>query len=162
MNHKFLFESPEAFDDFHRVESLYFMCMDARFEIHSQMFKKHLGRGGYDRQILAGGIIGLFAEEYGIPSPGEFLLFSADFAVKYHGVKEVILVEHDDCGAYKSGLAFKLNKSRDQVTAEDIKSEQEKNLPRARELILKIHPELKVLLVRCCLEGGRVKFYEYS
>lgn len=160
MDYKLLFESPEKFKDMREVETLFFLCMDARFEEHSNLFKKFLGRKGYDRHIVAGGIIGLFAEEYGLPSPRNFYLFTENFAEKYHHIKEVILVEHDDCGAYKSALANKLKKDRASVTPEEIKNEQEINLQRAKQCFLRINPRLAILMVRACLEEGKVRFYE--
>jgi hypothetical protein len=160
-----LFASPAEFSDFHEVEALYYFCMDARFRKQSADFKNFLGRASYDRQIAAGGSLVFFAEEYGLPPVKDFMLFSADFARQYHHVREIILCDHDDCGAYRSVLAQKLRKERSEVTLDEIKREQEMNLLRARELLAARYPGVKVTLVRAAFaddDKRRVAFYELN
>lgn len=162
MEYKLLYTSDHEFEDKHDIHSLYYFCMDARFQSESQEFKNFLHRDSYDRQIVAGGSLVFFTEEYCLPPAKDFMLFSADFAQQYHHIKEIILCDHDDCGAYRSVLAAKLGKDREDVTLDEIKAEQERNLVRAKEMLSAHYPEIKITIVRAVFDSERkhVQFFE--
>ena len=157
-----MYTSKGKFQDKHEIQTLYYFCMDARFQNESHDFKNFLSRDSYDRQIVAGGSLVFFAEEYGLPPAKDFMLFSADFAQQYHHIKEIIICDHDDCGAYKSVLAAKLGKDRKDVTLDEIKAEQERNLVRTKEMLSAHYPEISIIIVRAVLDSERkhVQFFE--
>lgn len=159
-----LYTSESEFHNIHDIHTLYYFCMDARFSNASQAFKNFLHRDSYDRQIVAGGSLVFFAEEYGMPPVKDFMLFTADFAQQYHHIKEIILCDHDDCGAYRSALAVKLGKDRKDVTLDEIKAEQERNLVRAKEMLSAHYPEIQIIIVRAVFdsEEKHVQFFELT
>jgi carbonic anhydrase len=54
-------------------------------------------RGKYDQLILAGASLGAVHK----PEWMTTFLDQLGFAIKEHGVKEVLILDHRDCGAYK-------------------------------------------------------------
>lgn len=83
------------------VPLLMLTCMDSRYphRIIQTMDSRGL-RGKYDQLILAGASLGIVHKrEWEIT-----FLDQLGFAIKEHGVKEVMILDHRDCGAYKKLL----------------------------------------------------------
>jgi hypothetical protein len=84
----------------HEVEVLVLTCMDFRLVNESAfLFNEHGLTNKYDQIILAGGTLGVATDKY--PAWAETFWNHLDLAIKLHGVKRVIAVDHRDCGAYK-------------------------------------------------------------
>jgi len=61
-----------------------------------------------------------------------------DISVKLHHIKQVILIHHEECGAYGNESTFKRH---------------EADLKKARDVILAKHPDLQVDLYYLTLSG---------
>lgn len=77
-------------------------CMDFRFVSGIRDFLKALGYAeGYDLVAAAGAAKNL-VDPYDSTDP-EFVLRQIEIAKKLHGITDVILINHLDCGAYGTG-----------------------------------------------------------
>ncbi|MBI2009868.1 MAG: hypothetical protein HYS86_01685 [Candidatus Chisholmbacteria bacterium] len=74
----------------HTCKTVVVTCIDFRFqpEIHRWVEEKY-GEGGFDRVAYAGGVKSL-----------ETILEQIKLARKLHHIDTVVLVNHEDCGAY--------------------------------------------------------------
>lgn len=74
----------------HNCEAIIITCIDYRLQefINDWIYKRFNGRP-YDRVALGGGIFDTF-----------YVLRQIEISVKLHHVKKVILINHEDCGAY--------------------------------------------------------------
>ena len=84
-----------------KIPLLMLTCMDSRYphRILETMDSKGL-RGKYDQLILAGASLGVVHKREWTTT----FLDQLGFAIKEHGVKEVLILDHRDCGAYKKLL----------------------------------------------------------
>jgi carbonic anhydrase len=82
------------------TEALLLSCMDFRLmdEIERYMSGRGL-RDKYDHVILAGASLGAITDEY--PAWNQTFWDHLDIAIKLHNIREVIIMDHRDCGAYK-------------------------------------------------------------
>ena len=83
------------------IPLLLLTCMDSRYphRIIQTMDSKGL-RGKYDQLILAGASLGIVHKREWRTT----FLDQLGFAIKEHGVTEVLILDHRDCGAYKKLL----------------------------------------------------------
>jgi carbonic anhydrase len=83
------------------IPLLMLTCMDSRYphRIIQIMDSKGL-RGKYDQLILAGASLGVVHKREWTTT----FLDQLAFAIKEHGVREVLILDHRDCGAYKKLL----------------------------------------------------------
>ncbi|MCQ2817377.1 MAG: hypothetical protein MJ252_08950 [archaeon] len=85
----------------HKAKAFVVTCMDFRF-IPDAL--EHLKEKGYelshDMFVLAGVSLGLNQTTY--PEWGKALINHIEISKKLHHIEEVILVDHMDCGAYKT------------------------------------------------------------
>lgn len=74
----------------HTCTALVISCIDFRIQrCVEEWARKNLGEGNYDRVALAGGV-----------KNRDVILGQVDISVRLHGIKKVILMNHEDCGAY--------------------------------------------------------------
>lgn len=74
----------------HFCSTLLVSCIDFRIQrIVEEWARERLGERQYDRVAVAGGVKDL-------PS----ILKQIDLSVKLHNIKKVVLMNHEDCGAY--------------------------------------------------------------
>lgn len=75
----------------HRTEAIVVTCIDFRFQEYIDRWLKKAFRRKYmfDRVALAGSIFDLDA-----------ILTQVDLSHSLHGIQHVILINHEDCGAY--------------------------------------------------------------
>jgi len=97
-------------------------------------------RGKYDQMILAGASLGVVHERHWQRTFFDHLAF----AIKEHGVSQVLILDHRDCGAYR-----KLR--RPPVTPDDPKKEKEAHIETSEAAIKAIHKTFPRLPVRCLL-----------
>jgi len=103
--------------------------------------------GDSDEVSVAGGIKDLLGEAK------DFLLKQIEIAKRLHGIKRVILVAHEDCGAYGGKKAF---------TNEEAEfSKHKEDLVKAKEIILTKFPDLEVdfVFARIKEENGKNKIW---
>ncbi len=73
-----------------RCEALIITCKDWRFQhFFDQWIGENLGYGNYDRVGFAGGV-----------KSWDILMSQVETARRLHDIRRVILVNHEDCGAY--------------------------------------------------------------
>lgn len=74
----------------HTTDAIVVHCIDFRFQkFVSDWLDKNLGDLHYDRVALAGGIFDLYT-----------ILKQVSISDRLHKIKKVILLNHEDCGAY--------------------------------------------------------------
>jgi len=72
------------------TDALIVHCIDFRLQAHLNLWLvEHVGEGNYDRVAFAGGVLDF-----------ETVFRQIQLARQLHEVKRVILVNHEDCGAY--------------------------------------------------------------
>ena len=88
-------------------EALVVHCMDYRLQKSlNDWLDKNPGAGQYDRVAIAGGALDIYS-----------VLKQVELAVRVHGIRKVILVNHEDCRAYGSAGTFERHKT-DLIEAE--------------------------------------------
>jgi len=82
------------------VEALVLSCMDYRLvnEV-GFLLNEHGLVNKYDQVTMAGATLGMASDKY--PAWAETFWMHLDLAIKLHGVKRVIAINHRDCGAFK-------------------------------------------------------------
>lgn len=112
----------------HTCDALVVSCIDFRFQkyIH-KWFNKNLRNKTYDYVGFAGGTKDL-------PT----IMRQLGISVRLHHISQVVLMHHEDCGAYGKESTY-TNHVRD--------------LKKAEKTILKSHPKLKVDLYYIHLDG---------
>ncbi|MDD5144993.1 MAG: hypothetical protein PHW72_02625 [Candidatus Pacebacteria bacterium] len=78
-----------------------------------------------------------------------FLMEEVESSVNLHDIKEVILCNHTDCGAYGKFSSF-----------EEERAFHKKEMQEAKELILAKYPYLKVRMVLGVIDTGEVRLEE--
>jgi carbonic anhydrase len=65
-------------------------CIDFRLQKYlDPWLREHFGHGNYDRVSLAGGVYDFYT-----------ILKQVEISDRLHKIKKVILINHEDCGAY--------------------------------------------------------------
>ena len=76
-------------------------CIDFRFQKYiDPWLQKHFGHDNYNRVSLAGGVFDI-----------ETILKQVEISDKLHKIKKVILINHEDCGAYGDAGNYDRHKS---------------------------------------------------
>lgn len=112
----------------HICNAILVTCMDFRFQKYIEDWaNKNLGEKNYDRVAWAGGVYDI-----------DGILNQVRLSKKLHDVKKVVLINHEDCGAYgKEGTP--------QRHTEDLEN--------ARAKIKQLHPDLEVEAYYLHLDG---------
>lgn len=77
----------------HKCGALVVTCIDFRIQSFvNDWIKDHVGEGNFDRVSLAGGVF-----------DREVIASQVDTAKRLHDIDKVILMNHEDCGAYGEG-----------------------------------------------------------
>lgn len=129
------------------VEALVLSCMDFRLvnEV-GFLLNEHGLVNKYDQVILAGATLGVTTDKY--PAWAETFWTHLDLAIKLHGVKRVIAINHRDCGAFK--LAF----GKDYGQAPDEETEiHTKVMTDFKDAVKRKHPSIEVELLLMWLDG---------
>jgi len=88
-------------------EALVVHCMDYRLQKYlNDWLNKNPGIGNYDRVAIAGGVLDIY-----------FVLKHIELTVRLHKIRKVILVNHENCGAYGPEGTFERHKA-DLIEAE--------------------------------------------
>lgn len=132
----------------HKCSTLIIHCLDFRFIPDLKKFLTDEGlMGDSDEISVAGAIKDLLGEAR------DFLLKQIDISTRLHGINRVILVAHEDCGAYGGKRAF----SSDEAEF----SKHKEDLAKAKEIILTKFPDLEVdfVFARIREEDGKNKIW---
>ena len=128
----------------HEAKALVYSCMDFRLLDDIVTFMNEKGfNNNYDQFILAGCSLAFVNEKF--KQWRKTARDHLDLAIKLHKVREVICIEHDQCGAYK-------------MCYPDMKPGDERqfhieNVVKFEQKIKKSHPELKVHAFLMNLDG---------
>ena len=127
------------------AEAMVYSCMDFRLLDDIVMFMDKKGyNNNYDQFILAGCSLAFSNEK--LKAWRKIAREHLDISMRLHKIKEVICIEHDECGAYK-------------MYYPDMKSGDEKqyhieNVIKFEKKIKKTHPELIVNAYLMNLDGS--------
>lgn len=109
--------------DSHKAERIVITCIDFRLQEHiNNWIARNFQPKTFDRVALAGGVRNLNA-----------ILEQIDIAVRLHHIKKVVLINHQDCGAYGQEN-FPDSKFEHNKHALDLKNAKEKINERFTEL----------------------------
>ncbi len=112
----------------HNAEAIVITCIDFRLqEAINSWISENFTSKTFDRVAFAGGVKNL-----------DIILGQIDIAVRLHHIKKVVLINHEDCGAYgEAGTAEK--------HAEDLRT--------AKNRIKEIHSDLNIETFYLHLDG---------
>ena len=129
------------------ADALLLSCMDYRLVGETERYMAGRGmRGKYDHVVLAGASLGAVTDTY--PDWGRTFWEHLDVAIQLHQIHKVMVLDHRDCGAYKTILGQDLAANRTRET--DVHGTQLRAL---RTEIRKRHKELDVELLLMALDG---------
>jgi carbonic anhydrase len=129
------------------TDALLLTCMD--FRLTDDIVRYMDGRGmtdRYDHVVLAGGSLGALTDKYG--EWGKTFRDHLQVAIDLHQIHQVIIMDHRDCGAYKTILG--------EDFAKDPARETEVHARYLAELAAEIrasHPDLAVETLLMNLDG---------
>ena len=109
-------------------------CIDFRFQKYlDSWLQKHFGHGKYDRVSLAGSMFDF-----------ESVMRQIEISDRLHKIKKVILINHEDCGAYGAEENYERHKT---------------DLEKAERKVEALFPDLDVEIYYLHLDG---KFEQMS
>lgn len=134
----------------HHCEAIVFSCIDFRFWRECAEFvDKGLGIRSFDFPSLPGSAKALL-EEY--PNGG-VIWQCVSVPLELHAARKVVIINHEDCGAYGGSKVFEEDAAREQAFHEE-------ELRKARKMILADFPDKEVILAyaRLADNGSAVEF----
>ena len=118
----------------HHCQTLVIHCMDFRFHSAIRDWLVSLGlKDQYDLVSLAGATKGLVEKD---AASTEIIIKQIDISQRLHGISEVYIMHHLDCGAYGGHKAF------DSIQAEHDK--QVADMATSKKIITDKFPQLQV------------------
>lgn len=122
----------------HHCQALILLCIDFRFwQTTLEFVKNKLKIKSFDILALAGGAKSLASPTKKIYQ--QTVLGNIKISVDLHQIQKIILVNHQDCGAYGGSQRFKSLK--EEITF------RQKELQKAKKFLSKIYPKLKVIKI---------------
>ncbi|MBI4363564.1 MAG: hypothetical protein HY545_01825 [Candidatus Doudnabacteria bacterium] len=86
----------------HKAQAIVLSCIDFRFRNAVNQFVEQLGISDFDLKSDAGGVKQIVEKT----SAGDWILKNFEIAFDLHDVERVILINHEDCGAYGGSKKF--------------------------------------------------------
>lgn len=131
----------------HKAKALVITCMDFRLIDDAVIYLNKIGyTNNYDEFILAGASLGYNQKIYSEWS--KTLDMHIELAKKLHDIKEIIVIDHMSCGAYK--IFYK----RENISEADEIELHKQNFAIFKETINNKYPELKVTSLLMKLDGS--------
>ena len=119
----------------HTCKALILHCIDFRLGAAIKNYLEGLSLlGEADIVSVAGAVKNLVSPA--LPTDAEFVLRQIDLSKRLHGIAEVILINHTDCGAYGGRQAFRSDEEEYEKHSSDLK--------KAKEMILAQFPGLEI------------------
>lgn len=130
-----------------KANTLLLSCMDYRLmdEVERYMLRRGLYHN-YDHIVLAGASLGAITDKY--PQWSKTFWDHLDLSVKLHGVHTVMIMDHRDCGAYKTLLGEDFFQNPQRET-----SEHATKLMKLKAMILEKYPSIAVETLLMNLTG---------
>ena len=130
------------------TDALLLNCIDYRLTGKTTAYMNGQGLAGrYDQMILAGGALGALTPKF--PDWGRTFRQHLDLAIELHHIREVIVIDHRDCGAYKVLLGK--DYASDPPAETRIHAEM---LHKLSHQIHRAHPKLAIRLGLMALDGS--------
>ena len=131
----------------HKAKALVITCMDFRLIDDAVYYLNKIGyTNNYDEFILAGASLGYNQTVYSAWT--ETLDNHIGLAKKLHDIKEIIVIDHMSCGAYK------IFYNKESITENDEIELHKQNFKIFKQTINKKYPELKVTTLLMKLDGS--------
>ncbi|MGL5034683.1 MAG: carbonic anhydrase [Microcystaceae cyanobacterium] len=130
----------------HQAQALVLTCIDFRFVGWEQDFLQQQFKGQYDLVSLAGASLALT----GFPHAAEAETFwdQLELSRNLHQIKTVIIVDHQDCGAYANKIDSTL--AQDPVREKQVHRQY---LQQAGQAIQDRYPDLEIILYFLTLDN---------
>lgn len=107
----------------HTCQALAIHCIDFRFQRYLNDYLEGRFPGEYDRVVVAGGVKNLLLEQ-------------CEVSVRLHSPKTIVLIQHEDCGAYGGSKEF--------TDLEAEKAFQKQELQKAEQTLKNAFPDIMV------------------
>ena len=134
----------------HKAKAIVITCMDFRLIDDAVRYLDNIGyNNNYDEFILAGASLGYNQKKY--TAWTETLDTHIELAENLHEIKEVIVIDHMYCGAYKIFYNKKSISRNEEIEL------HKQNLLAFEKSINKKYPKLKVKTLLMDLDGTMVK-----
>ena len=118
----------------HHCEAIVVTCMDFRLQgFFEKWLNETIGPGQYDRVSYAGGV-----------KNWEAIFPQIEISRRLHGIKKVVLINHEDCGAYGE-------EGNPKRHADDLRA--------ARTKVIAVYPDLTVESYYATLDGHFERVY---
>lgn len=128
-------------------------CMDYRlFDATIELLKKDCKVDAFDHTILAGASLGFNQNDYKYWK--QTLINHIDLAIKLHKIKKIVVIDHEDCGAYK--LAYPHLKDYPECE----RKYHIKNIHKFIKNISKMYPDLHYSGYLLSLDGSYERIYQ--
>ena len=138
MELKELSKATKPFADGHEAGSLFFACCDFRMRQQVNEFKDQQGNPLIDSFVFPGGVMLFVGGKHGHADMRDGTMYWVKAMVGLHHVKNIKLMVHKMCGAYKAAPALAGK------TPEDIFAIQIADAKEAKYLIISQLPEVTV------------------
>ncbi|HPV70591.1 MAG TPA: hypothetical protein PKY08_01660 [Candidatus Magasanikbacteria bacterium] len=138
----------------HQCKSLIVHCMDFRLgeAIKNWLNENHL-LNNCDLVSLAGAVKGLINETN--LKEAQIILKQIEISVSLHGISQIILMNHTDCGAYGGRESFESSEMEQDTHVRDMK--------KAKEVIVQNFPDLEIKLILAKMNPlGQISFEEVA
>lgn len=142
------FTSESVFDESH-PSALAVYCSDGRFNRAVEELLRHLGHPRLDTLTIPGGP-GLLQHKTSGYSDCDTFSRSAEFLIREHHIKVVVLLAHEGCGYYARKFP--------DLTAEQIRTRQLADLRHASAELAETHPRLRTEEYIVVTAGGLLRF----
>lgn len=131
------------------AEAVVLTCMDYRLVDKTVKYLDSLDhmQGEYDHIVLAGASLSVVTDKY--PAWAQTFWDHVKIAIDLHHVKEVIVVDHRDCGAYK--LVYSKDLA---ATPKDETEIHTSNLKKIFKVLKEKYPAVEVRLALMALDGS--------
>lgn len=129
-----------------QAEALLLSCIDYR--LPGKIARYMEGRGldaNYDHVILAGASLGVTNTVF--PHWGQSFRDHLDLAIKLHGIRRVIILDHRECGSYR--VIFGTN-----LAGDEEKAQHAGELHRLARELRDTYPSLEVEKLLMALDGS--------
>jgi len=127
-------------------------CIDYRlFDTTIELLRKDCHVDAFDHTILAGASLGYNQNDY--ETWKQTFIDQIDLAIQLHHIKKIVVIDHEDCGAYK--LFYP-------QAEHDPKLERELHIKNIRKFIAsmkKIYPKLQYAGYLLALDGSAERIY---
>lgn len=135
----------------HTAKALVITCIDFRLIDDAEYFLNSKGyNNNYDEFILAGASLGYNQTKY--DSWKKTIDDHINLSKKLHDIKEIIVIDHMDCGAYKMFY------DKQQFPREEEILLHKENFNKFKEQINKLYPDLKVSIYLMETNGKIINF----